>query len=115
MDYLPIFVELKGRLVLLVGGGEVAARKATLLLRAGALLQVVAPELCSELQQRYQAGELEWDKRECQPEYLDGIFLVIAATDNTLLIIGSLPRLISAVFWSMWLMISLIAHLFFHQ
>ncbi|TDB47652.1 siroheme synthase CysG [Photorhabdus khanii] len=82
MDYLPIFVELKGRLVLLVGGGEVAARKATLLLRAGALLRVVALELCSELQQRYQAGELEWYKREFQPEYLDGIFLVIAATDD---------------------------------
>ncbi|MCT8345171.1 siroheme synthase CysG [Photorhabdus kleinii] len=85
MDYLPIFVELKGRLVLLVGGGEVAARKATLLLRAGALLQVVAPELCSELQQCYQAGELEWYKEEFQPEYLDGIFLVIAATDDYIL------------------------------
>ncbi len=46
MDYLPLFVELKQRPVLLVGGGHVAARKAVLLLKAGARLRVIAPQLC---------------------------------------------------------------------
>ncbi|MBD2813445.1 uroporphyrinogen-III C-methyltransferase [Xenorhabdus sp. Flor] len=82
MDYLPLFVELKSRAVLLVGGGEVASRKAGLLLRAGAALTIVAPELHSELQQRHQKGELEWLQGAFHPDYLDGVFLVIAATND---------------------------------
>ncbi|MDC9623731.1 siroheme synthase CysG [Xenorhabdus sp. XENO-7] len=82
MDYLPLFVELKSRPVLLVGGGEVAARKASLLLRAGAALTIVAPELHFELQQRYQKAEFEWRQGGFRTEYLDGVFLVIAATDD---------------------------------
>ena len=45
MDYLPMFARLEGRPVLLVGGGEVALRKARLLLAAGARLTIVSPEL----------------------------------------------------------------------
>lgn len=45
MDYLPMFARLEGRPVLLVGGGEVALRKARLLLAAGARLTLVSPEL----------------------------------------------------------------------
>ena len=49
MDFLPIFYDLKGQRCLVVGGGDVALRKADLLVRAGALLRVVSPELCDEL------------------------------------------------------------------
>jgi len=45
MDYLPIFLDLRDRTCLLVGGSETAARKAELLLRAGARVEVAAPEL----------------------------------------------------------------------
>ncbi|WP_340619771.1 siroheme synthase CysG [Xenorhabdus siamensis] len=82
MDYLPLFVELKSRAVLLIGGGEVASRKAGLLLRAGAALTIVAPELHPELQQCHQKGELEWLQGAFHTDYLDGVFLVIAATDD---------------------------------
>ncbi|MBC8945448.1 MULTISPECIES: siroheme synthase CysG [Xenorhabdus] len=82
MDYLPLFVELKSRAVLLIGGGEVASRKAGLLLRAGAVLTIVAPELHPELQQRHQKGELEWLQGAFHTDYLNGVFLVIAATDD---------------------------------
>ncbi|SFU26929.1 uroporphyrinogen-III C-methyltransferase /precorrin-2 dehydrogenase [Xenorhabdus koppenhoeferi] len=82
VDYLPLFVELKARSVLLVGGGEIASRKAGLLLSTGAALTIVAPELHVELQQRYQKGEFEWREGTFKTEYLDGVFLVIAATDD---------------------------------
>ncbi|AYA42273.1 uroporphyrinogen-III C-methyltransferase [Xenorhabdus nematophila] len=82
MDYLPLFVDLKARPVLLAGGGEIASRKASLLLSAGAALTIVAPELHAELQQRHQKGEFEWLQGTFKTDYLDGIFLVVAATDD---------------------------------
>ena len=45
MQYFPLFADLKGRAVLLVGAGEVATRKAESLLQAGADIHVVAREL----------------------------------------------------------------------
>jgi len=45
MDFLPIFLDVRGQPCLVVGGGEVAARKCALLLRAGARVTVLAPEL----------------------------------------------------------------------
>ncbi|MDH3806690.1 MAG: hypothetical protein OEU90_14630, partial [Gammaproteobacteria bacterium] len=45
MDHLPVFVNVKGRRALVVGGGTVAARKADLLVRAGCDFTVVAPTL----------------------------------------------------------------------
>ena len=70
MDYLPLFVELKQRPVLLVGGGHVAARKAVLLLKAGARLRVIAPQLCDELHLAYQQNQIEWIAGQYQSEYL---------------------------------------------
>jgi len=49
MDYLPLFHNLQGRLVLVVGGGDIALRKARLLSEAGAVLRVVAPQLDPQL------------------------------------------------------------------
>ncbi len=50
MDYLPIFLDIRNRNCLVVGGGEVAARKIALLLRAGARITVISPQLCAELE-----------------------------------------------------------------
>lgn len=49
MDYLPLFHKLQGRDVLLVGGGEIALRKARMVLDSGAVLRVVAPSINDEL------------------------------------------------------------------
>ena len=49
MDFLPVFHNVKGKLCLVVGGGEVAKRKAGVLLEAGAKVRVVAPEIDPEL------------------------------------------------------------------
>ncbi|CAJ0990994.1 siroheme synthase CysG [Pantoea sp. Nvir] len=85
MDYLPIFADLKGRPVLVVGGGDVAARKIELLCRAAALVQVVSSELCTKLQVLHQTQQIEWLATEFDPTHLDAVFLVIAATNDHLL------------------------------
>lgn len=82
MDYLPIFCRLDNKPVLLVGGGEVAQRKARLLLDAGAQLTVVAPELDPELAELAANGSIEWLAGEFAPAHLTGKWLVVAATDR---------------------------------
>jgi len=80
MDYLPVFLNLRARPAVVVGGGHVAARKVELLLRSSALVTVVAPEPGTELQERVQRGELRHVAAPFEPAHLDGAALAIAAT-----------------------------------
>ncbi|ELR63366.1 Siroheme synthase [Photobacterium marinum] len=82
MDYLPIFADLKRRPCLVVGGGEVAWRKTRMLLKAGADVRVIAPELNADFRRAVQSGEVTHFADEFSPSDLDGIFLAIAATDR---------------------------------
>ncbi|MBB6343063.1 uroporphyrin-III C-methyltransferase/precorrin-2 dehydrogenase/sirohydrochlorin ferrochelatase [Pseudomonas fluvialis] len=82
MDFLPLFHKLKDRLVLVVGGGEVALRKARLLSDAGARLRVVTPEVRDELRQMVEQGAGELHLRGYETRDLQGVCLVIAATDD---------------------------------
>jgi uroporphyrin-III C-methyltransferase/precorrin-2 dehydrogenase/sirohydrochlorin ferrochelatase len=82
MEYLPIFLRLRGEAALVVGGGPVALRKALSLHRAGARVTVVAPCLHPELARRTAAGELGHLASRFAPAQLDGAALVIAATDE---------------------------------
>src|SRR5688500_16730836 len=82
MDYFPIFLRLANEPVLVVGGGEVAARKIDLLLRTAAKVTVVAPELIGSLADKAAAGVITYLAGEFQPEQLDGMRLAIAATDK---------------------------------
>ena len=56
MDFLPIFINIRNRNCLVVGGGKVATRKIDLLLQAGACITVVAPKLDAELLERLDQG-----------------------------------------------------------
>lgn len=78
----PVFLDLAGRRVLLVGGGVVARRKAEALLEAGADLVVGAPELVPELARAVAEGRLAHRRGVFVPDWLDGAWLVIAATDD---------------------------------
>ncbi|KIL05763.1 sirohydrochlorin ferrochelatase [Stutzerimonas stutzeri] len=82
MDYLPLFHDLKGRLVLVVGGGEVALRKARLLADAGACLRVVAPSIDQSLVALVAESGGESRARNYMADDLHGCVLVIAATDR---------------------------------
>lgn len=82
MDYLPIFLDIKNKTCLIVGGGQVATRKVMLLLQAGAQVSVVAPELESVLDGYAAHGTINHRAKCFQPEHLHNIVLVIAATND---------------------------------
>ncbi|MBV7562691.1 siroheme synthase CysG [Pseudomonas sp. sia0905] len=82
MDFLPLFHKLQNRRVLVVGGGEIALRKARLLADAGGTLRVVSPDVVSELRELVEQGAGELLLRGYQAEDLKGVSLVIAATDD---------------------------------
>jgi uroporphyrin-III C-methyltransferase/precorrin-2 dehydrogenase/sirohydrochlorin ferrochelatase len=80
LNYFPLFFDLSGQKVLIVGGGEVALRKISLLERTGALITVVAPDIAPELISRAAAGKVQLFIREFSPDDLQGARLVIVAT-----------------------------------
>ena len=82
MGYYPIFVEMHGRRVLLVGGGHVALEKIGKLVRAGAAVTVVTPELIPEVRAFIDAGDATWQERPYASGDIDGFDLIMVATDD---------------------------------
>lgn len=82
MDFLPLFHNLKGRAVLVIGGGEIALRKARLLSEAGAVLRVVAPEIEPQLTDLVDRSGGQSCLRGYDRDDLAGCVLAIAATDD---------------------------------
>ncbi|WP_103035590.1 siroheme synthase CysG [Castellaniella caeni] len=85
MDLFPLFTQLKGRTVLVVGAGPVADRKIGLLLSAGAHVIVGAHAAHPQVQARAQAGTIELRLAPFDPAWLDTAWFVVAATSNTAL------------------------------
>jgi uroporphyrin-III C-methyltransferase/precorrin-2 dehydrogenase/sirohydrochlorin ferrochelatase len=94
MRYFPLFADLRGQRVLVVGGGEVAERKVRLLLEAGARVELVAPDLTEWLQHRLETrtrggrrgrgqDAVDWLALEFDPTQLAGATLVVAATSDS--------------------------------
>ena len=90
MNYLPIFLDIRRARCLVVGGGEVAARKVRVLKDAGAQVVVVAPDLCPILRTRKEDGEITHIERPFDALYVVGARIVIAATNQ-----GSVNKLVS--------------------
>jgi len=82
MRYYPIYLDLKGRDVLVVGGGPIAEGKALQLVQAGARVTVVSPELTEALRAAADRGEIRRRGGSFIEEDLNGVFLVISATDD---------------------------------
>jgi len=82
MDFLPIFLDVRGQPCLVVGGGEVAARKCSLLLRAGARVTVLAPELSAAFDADLTAGRVAHRAARFRDEDLEGVAVAIAATSD---------------------------------
>lgn len=82
MDYLPIFLNIQKRACLVVGGGSIALRKVTLLLQAGADVQVVSPLLHHELNMLSQQQKITYYPQAFESSCLKDCVLVIAATND---------------------------------
>ncbi len=82
MDYLPIFLDVKGVGALVVGNGTIAARKADLLLRAGCKLTVVAPELGDELARLADSHKFELKTGDLEADDLDGCVVVFGCSQD---------------------------------
>jgi uroporphyrin-III C-methyltransferase / precorrin-2 dehydrogenase / sirohydrochlorin ferrochelatase len=86
MDYLPIFLRVQNRVAVVIGGGAVAARKAELLLKCGARVRLVAPELAPDtqelLRQHTASRAVSHLRAAFDASHLEGAALVIAATDS---------------------------------
>ena len=81
-NILPIALKVKGKKCVVVGGGEVAAQKVKQLLECGALVFVVSPNLCPELEKLAAEGHIQWLPKRYEPSVLDGAFLTFACTDD---------------------------------
>ena len=79
----PVSLKLSGRLCLVVGGGPIALRKATELLGCGARVRVVAPDWPAPFDALDYNEKLIRHTRRFQAADLDGVFLVVAATDDS--------------------------------
>jgi len=82
MGYYPLFLEMKGRPCLVVGGGQVAQRKVEGLLAADASVTVVSPDLTAELDVLKSKRRIEHRQRDYQSNDLKGFDIVVAATDD---------------------------------
>lgn len=78
----PAFLDLRGRPVVVVGGGAVARRKVEALLHAGAEVRVGAPHLTPELADWVAAGRIRHLPGEFEPAWLDEAWFAVAATDD---------------------------------
>ena len=82
MRYYPVSLDMQNRKCLVVGGGSVGARKVMTLLECGAIVTVVSPDVTGKLLDLAEKKMIELKKRPYEPSDIDGIFLVIGATDN---------------------------------
>jgi precorrin-2 dehydrogenase/sirohydrochlorin ferrochelatase len=82
VPHLPLYIDLRGFNVLVVGGGAVASRKIAPLLNAGAAVRVVSPEITPEISRLVTTGAVSRKSGCYEPVDLHEIFLVVAATNH---------------------------------
>lgn len=81
--YLPIFLDLKGRKVLVIGGGKIAAEKLRKVVLCCDNTVVITKEVKDEyIEELAKSGKIKLEIREFSESDLEGVFIVISATDN---------------------------------
>jgi precorrin-2 dehydrogenase/sirohydrochlorin ferrochelatase len=82
MPYYPVFLDLKGKLCVVLGGGRVAERKITSLIKVEAKVKVISPALTKKLSSLKAKGQIKHLPRDYRRGNLKGAFLAISATDS---------------------------------
>ena len=82
MRYYPIYLDVQGCVCLIVGGGAVGTRKAEALLKAGAQVAVVSPEVTPRLAALAKADQIRLHRRPYTRRDMEGAFLVFGTTDD---------------------------------
>jgi precorrin-2 dehydrogenase / sirohydrochlorin ferrochelatase len=80
--YYPIYLDIEGRNVIIIGGGNVCTRKAETMMNYGANVTVVSPQLTEEIERWARDGRLRIRRKAYEPGDLDGANIVIASTDH---------------------------------
>ena len=78
----PVFLILKNKLCVIIGGGDVAFRKACEIIETGAFVKVIAPKSLDSFQSLEETGRIEIIKKYFEPNDVDGAFIVFAATND---------------------------------
>jgi precorrin-2 dehydrogenase/sirohydrochlorin ferrochelatase len=81
--YYPIFLDIENRNVVIIGGGEVCARKAETMMRYGAKVTIVSPEFTQEIEQWARDGNLAMRRKRYETADIEDAHIVIASTDDT--------------------------------
>lgn len=81
MAYFPLFVDLAGKEILVIGGGKIAARRAGTLSEFGCRITVVSPEICEKMQELFTEGKIRWKEEAYRKDILSEYqpFFVLAA------------------------------------
>ena len=82
MKYYPLLLDLKGKKCIVVGGGRVAQRKVNSLLKAGALVRIISPNLTQNLKKLAGQNKIYWITSHYRKRYIQNSFLVIAAVSD---------------------------------
>ena len=77
--YYPVFLDLRGRRVVVIGGGAMGEEKVSRLMPYGADVVVVSPDVTDEVAGHADAGQIEWARRPYMPGDLEGAFIAIVA------------------------------------
>jgi len=80
--YYPIFLDIEDRPVVIIGGGNVCARKAETMMNYGARVTIVSPEFTEEIEQWGRDGVLQLRRKTYEDADLEGANIVIASTDD---------------------------------
>ena len=81
--YYPVYLDVKERCCVIVGGGQIAEGKIAALLECGAQIRMISPEVTDEVQDMADTGALRLERREYRDGDLEGAFIAIAATDDS--------------------------------
>lgn len=83
MAYFPLFVDLKNKNILIIGGGKVAFRKVVKLIPFEGKITIIAPEICQELEKILKENcNLIYKKKEIEIDDINNFFMIISATNN---------------------------------